>query len=221
LSAIAELRSIWVYTHDSIGVGEDGPTHQPVEQIASLRAIPGVVVIRPCDANETRCAWQVAVENDDGPTVLILSRQHVPTLDRRHFAPAEELRRGAYVLNPDVDQPDLILIATGSEVSLIVGAEPVLSARGLRVRLVSMPSWELFARQSAEYRERVLPRAVGARLAVEAGVSLGWHRWVGDHGDILSVDRFGASAPGATVMKEYGFSVDHVVKRALALTGRA
>ncbi len=220
LSAIAELRSIWVYTHDSIGVGEDGPTHQPVEQIASLRAIPGMIVIRPGDANETRCAWQVAVENHDGPTVLVLSRQHLPTLDRKRFAPAEELRRGAYVLNRDVADPELILIATGSEVSLIVGAEPLLRERGLRVRLVSMPSWELFARQTPEYREEVLPRAVRARLAVEAGNSLGWDRWVGSDGDVLCVDRFGASAPGGTVMKEYGFTVDHVVERALALVGK-
>ena len=173
LSAIAELRSIWVYTHDSIGVGEDGPTHEPVEQIASLRAIPGLIVLRPCDANETRVAWQVAVENRDAPTALLLSRQHVPTLDRRVLAPAEDLRRGAYVLNRGVSDPELILIATGSEVSLIVAAEPVLSQRGLRVRLVSMPSWELFERQTGEYRESVLPRAVKARLAVEAARSLG------------------------------------------------
>src|SRR5262249_46859126 len=153
--------------------GEDGPTHEPIEQLASLRAIPGMVVIRPCDANETRWAWQVAVENHDGPTVLALSRQHVPTLDREQFAPAEELRKAPYVLNRDVDSPELILIATGSEVSLIIGAEAILRERGLRVRLVSMPSWELFARQTPEYREEVLPRAVRARLAVEAGASFG------------------------------------------------
>jgi transketolase len=220
LSAIAKLRSIWVYTHDSIGVGEDGPTHQPVEQIASLRVIPGMIVLRPCDANETRVAWQVALENHDGPTVLVLTRQHVPTLDRRVLAPAEELRRGAYVLNAGESDPELILIGTGSEVSLIVAAEPVLRQRGLRVRLVSMPSWELFERQPEDYRERILPRAVGARLAVEAGRSLGWDRWVGSDGDILSVDRFGASAPGGVVMKEYGFTVDNVVARALALLGK-
>ena len=220
LSAIAKLRSIWVYTHDSIGVGEDGPTHQPVEQIASLRAIPGLTVIRPCDANETRCAWQVAVENHGGPTVLVLSRQALPTLDRRHLAPAEELRRGAYVLNREVTDPELILIATGSEVSLIVASEPVLRRRGLRVRLVSMPSWALFEQQTAGYRDGVLPRAVKARLVVEAACSLGWDRWVGSEGDILAIDRFGASAPGGTVMKEYGFSADHVVARALALVGK-
>jgi transketolase len=220
LSAIARLRSIWVYTHDSIGVGEDGPTHEPVEQIASLRAIPGMIVLRPGDANETRCAWQVAMESHDVPTVLLLSRQHVATLDRRALAPAEGLRRGAYVLNRGEGHPQLILIGTGSEVPLIVAAEPVLRQRGLRVRLVSMPSWELFARESEEYRESVLPKAVKAKLAVEAGRSFGWERWVGAEGDVLSVERFGASAPGAVVMKEYGFSVDHVVARALALLSR-
>jgi transketolase len=219
LSAIAKLRSIWVYTHDSIAVGEDGPTHEPVEQLASLRAIPGVIVLRPCDANETRVAWQVAMENHDRPTVLALTRQHVPTLDRRVLAPAEELRQGAYVLNPSESHPELILIGTGSEVSLIVAAEPILRQEGLRVRLVSMPSWELFERQPDDYREQVLPRAVTARLAVEAARSFGWERWVGSHGDVLSIDRFGASAPGETVMKEYGFTVDNVVARALALLG--
>lgn len=217
LSAIAGLRSIWVYTHDSIGVGEDGPTHEPVEQIASLRAIPRMTVLRPCDANETRVAWQVAVENRDGPTVLVLSRQHTPTLDRAELAPAEGLRRGAYVLNPDEREPEVILIGTGTEVALIVGAEPLLRQRGVRVRLVSMPSWELFAKQSDDYREGVLPRAVKARLSVEAASSMGWERWVGSEGDILSVDRFGASAPGDIVMRQYGFTVDHVVERALAL----
>jgi transketolase len=220
LSAIARLRSIWIYTHDSIGVGEDGPTHEPVEQLASLRAIPGLVVIRPGDANETRCAWQVAMERHDGPTVLALSRQNVPTLDRGALAPAEGLRRGAYVLNPGERDPELILIGTGSEVPLVVAAEPVLRGRGVRARLVSMPSSELFERQDAAYRESVLPRAVKARLAVEAACSFGWERWVGEDGDVLSVDRFGASAPGALVMKEYGFTVDDVVARALTLLSR-
>jgi transketolase len=220
LSAIAHLRSIWIYTHDSIGVGEDGPTHQPVEQIASLRAIPGLTVIRPGDANETRVAWQLAVEHHDTPTVLVLSRQNVPTLDRRDLAPAEGLRRGAYVLNEGAHDPELILIATGSEVPLIVAAEARLRQDGLRVRLVSMPSWELFQAQDAAYREQVLPRAVKARLAVEAARSFGWERWVGSDGDVLSVDRFGASAPGERVLAEFGFTVDNVVERALALLAR-
>jgi transketolase len=219
LSAIAGLGTIWVYTHDSIGVGEDGPTHEPVEQLATLRAIPGTTVIRPGDANETRVAWQVALENRHAPTVLVLSRQSTPTLDRTRLAPAEGLRRGAYVLNPEETDPQLVLIGTGTEVALIVGAEPLLRKSDVRVRLVSMPSWELFAAQSHAYRESVIPGAVKPRLAVEAARSLGWERWVGDSGDVLSVERFGASASGAVVLKEYGFTVDHVVSRALALLG--
>ena len=219
LSAIAELGAIWVYTHDSIGVGEDGPTHEPVEQLATLRAIPGITVIRPGDANETRVAWQVAVENRSAPTALILSRQSTPTLDRATWASAEGLRRGAYVLNPAETDPELILIATGTEVALVVGAEALLRHRGIRVRLVSMPSWELFAAQSDAYQETVLPRSVKVRLAVEAARSMGWERWVGSDGDVLSVERYGASAPGGVVLKEYGFSVDHVVACAFALLG--
>ena len=219
LSAIAGLGTVWVYTHDSIGVGEDGPTHEPVEHLATLRAIPNVTVIRPCDANETRVAWQVALENRSAPTVLVLSRQSTPTLDRTALAPAEGLRRGAYVLNPSDAEPELILIATGTEVSLVVGAEARLRQRGVLARIVSMPSWERFAAQSVAYRDSVLPRAVKARLAVEAGRSLGWERWVGSDGDVLSVDRFGASAPGGVVLKEYGFTVDHVVERALVQLG--
>jgi transketolase len=184
-----------------------------------LRAIPGLTVLRPGDANETRCAWQAAIENRGAPTVLVLSRQAMPTLDRAVLAPAEGLRRGAYVLNPAVSDPDLILIASGSELGLIVGAEPILRERGRRVRLVSMPSWELFERQSAEYRRSVLLPAVKARLAVEAACSFGWERWVGDEGAVLCVDRFGMSAPGDVVMKEYGFTVESVVTRALALGG--
>ena len=220
LSAIAQLHAIWVFTHDSIAVGEDGPTHEPVEQLLALRAIPNLVVLRPADANETRCAWQVAVERRDGPTALVLTRQHVPTLDRRLYAPADGLRRGAYVLNPEEPDPELVLIGTGSEVSLVAAAQRVLRERGVRVRVVSMPSWELFAAERAEYRDSVLPPPVTARLAVEAGRAIGWERWVGPRGDILSVDRFGASAPGEVVMEEYGFTVEHVVKRALALLGQ-
>ncbi|UJR79486.1 transketolase [Sandaracinus amylolyticus] len=220
LSAIARLHTIWVFTHDSIAVGEDGPTHQPVEHLLALRAIPGLVVLRPADANETRCAWQVALERKEGPTALALTRQHVPTLDRGVYAPAEGLRRGAYVLNPDRTDPEIILIGTGSEVSLVVAAERVLRDRGVRARVVSMPSWELFEAESAEYRERVLPSSLTARLAVEAGRALGWDRWVGSSGAVVSVDRFGASAKGDVVMQEYGFTVDHVVARALALLGR-
>jgi transketolase len=224
LAALARLHSIFVFTHDSIGVGEDGPTHEPIEQLAGLRAVPDLLVIRPCDANETRWAWQVAIEERDRPTALILTRQHVPTLDRGTFAPAEMLRRGAYTLNPaDDGAPDIVLIASGSEVSLIVEAEPILRASGVRARLVSMPSWRIFEEQTAEYRESVLPAPITARLAVEAASPLGWERWTGSRGSILGLDRFGASAPGDVVFKELGFTVDNVVERALALaaTGQA
>ena len=220
LSAIAHLPVIWVFTHDSIAVGEDGPTHQAVEQVLSLRAIPNMIVLRPGDANETRVAWQIAVERTTGPTTLVLTRQNVPTLDRGEYAPADEVRRGAYVLNPQETAPELILIATGSELGLVAGAERVLRAEGVRVRIVSMPSWELFAAEPAAYREHVLPATVTARLAVEAGRAIGWERWVGPHGEVLSVDRFGASAPGDVVMKELGFTVENVVARARALLER-
>ncbi|MBN2099182.1 MAG: transketolase, partial [Dehalococcoidia bacterium] len=218
LAALMGLRVIYVFTHDSIAVGEDGATHQPVEQVASLRAIPGLTLIRPCDANETAVAWRVAIESRDKPVALILTRQNVPTLDRGHFAPAEGLRRGAYVLADAANaKPDLILIASGSEVGLIVAAQQKLLEQKITVRLVSMPSWELFEAQSPEYRESVLPKSVRVRLAVEAGVTQGWHKYVGDQGDVIGVDRFGASAPGPTVMREYGLSADNVYLKALTL----
>jgi transketolase len=218
LAALGDLHVVFVFTHDSIGVGEDGPTHQPVEQVASLRAIPNLLDLRPCDANETRWAWQVAIEERGRPSALFLTRQNVPTLDRSVFAPAEGLRRGAYVLDrgDEARDPDLILLASGSEVSLVVAAAARLRASGLRVRVVSMPSWRLFGEQPAEYRESVLPARVTARLAVEAGSPLGWERWVGLQGTVLGVDRFGASAPGGVVMERYGFTVERVVERALA-----
>ena len=214
LSALARLGSVWVYTHDSIGVGEDGPTHQPIEHYLALRAIPDLLFIRPGDANETAWAWRVAIQNRHRPAVLALTRQAVPTLDRSMYASAEGLTRGAYVLNPGAPDPDLILIATGSELQHIVGAEPVLAAKGIRVRLVSMPCWELFEEQTAEYRDSVLPASVTARLAVEAGCSTGWDRWVGPRGAVVSMDRFGASAPGDVLMKEFGFTSDAVARAA-------
>jgi transketolase len=215
LSALMRLGSVWVFTHDGLGVGEDGPTHQPIEHYAALRAIPDLLFIRPCDANETVEAWRVAIGNRHRPTCLALTRQEVPTLDRGRFAAAAGLARGAYVLNPEVTHPDLLLIATGSEVQYVVAAAEQLAARGTAVRLVSMPCWELFDEQPREYREAVLPPNVGARVAVETGTSLGWHRWVGPRGRILSVDRFGASAPGPEVTRRYGFTVDQVVASAL------
>ena len=221
LSALARLGSIWVYTHDSIGVGEDGPTHQPVEHFLALRAIPDLLFMRPGDANETEWAWKIAIKNRHRPTAMALTRQNVPTLDRAVYASAEGVTRGAYVLNPRAAAtPDIILIATGSEVQHIVAAEAVLAKKGITARLVSMPCWELFEEQSAEYRESVLPRAVTARLAVEMGCSLGWERWTGSDGATVTLDRFGASAPGEVVIKELGFTAERVVGAAEALLAR-
>jgi transketolase len=218
LAALMELGVIYVFTHDSIGVGEDGPTHQPVEQLAALRAIPRLVVIRPGDANETAVAWRVAIENRRRPVALVLSRQNMPILDRGQFAAAEGLRRGAYVLaDAPQGKPDVVLIGTGSEVSLTVAAREKLAESKIQARVVSMPSWELFDAQPREYRDTVLPPSVRPRLVVEAALPQGWHRYVGDGGDILGVERFGASAPGPVVMEKLGFTVDNVVHRALAL----
>jgi transketolase len=218
LAALMGLHVVHVFTHDSIALGEDGPTHQPVEQLASLRAIPNLTVIRPGDANETAVAWRVALEARNRPVLIVLSRQDVPTLDRARYAPAEGLRRGAYVLSDAAaGKPALILIASGAEVGLIVTAAERLQAQGIAVRCVSMPSWELFDALPQPERDAVLPPSVGARLAVEAGVAQGWHRYVGAAGDVLGVERFGASAPGDTLLREYGFTVDNVCARARAL----
>jgi transketolase len=220
LAALMRLHVVYVFTHDSIGLGEDGPTHQPVEQLAALRAIPRLIVIRPGDANETAVAWRVALETRDRPVALVLSRQAVPTLDRGRFAAADGLRRGAYVLSDPADgRPELILIASGSELGLIAAAAERLEKQGVAVRCVSMPSWELFDALPQTERDAVLLPSVRARLAVEAGAPQGWHRYVGDAGDVLGVDRFGASASAEVLMREYGFSVDEVCRRALALRG--
>jgi transketolase len=221
LAALMEQRVIFVFTHDSIALGQDGPTHQPVEQLASLRAIPHLIVIRPCDANETAVAWRVAIETRDRPVALVLTRQDVPTLDRAHYAAADGLRRGAYVLTDAPNgKPDIILIGTGSEVSLIVAAGHRLTAKEINVRIVSMPSWELFDAQPRSYRDAVLSPSVRARLAVEAGASQGWCKYAGDEGDVIGVDRFGASAPGEVVLREYGFTVEKVYDCAMKLMGR-
>jgi len=217
LSAISRLGTVWVFTHDSIGVGEDGPTHQPVEHYAALRAIPELLFFRPGDANETAWAWRTAIANRHRPSVLALTRQKIPTLDRTKFAGPEGLARGAYVLNPEVERPDLILLSSGSEVSLIVDAATQLAADGVKVRLVSMPCWELFEEQEPSYRDAVLPPSVRKRLAVEAGVTLGWERFTGLDGDTVTLDRFRASAPGPRVMQELGFTVENVGARARAL----
>jgi len=218
LAALMGLGVIYVFTHDSIAVGEDGPTHQPVEHLAALRAIPRLVVIRPGDANETAAAWRVAIETRDRPVALILSRQNVPTLDRKEFAAADGLRKGAYILaDAPSGKPDIVLIGTGSELSLVVAARQKLLERKIDARVVSMPSWELFEMQPKDYRDSVLPPSIRPRLAVEAGLPQGWHRYVGDGGDMLGVERFGASAPGNVVLEKFGFTVEHVVERAITL----
>jgi len=218
LSAISELPTIFVWTHDSIGLGEDGPTHQPIEQLMSLRAMPGFTVIRPGDANETVEAWKVTMEHKEGPVGLVLSRQKLPVQDREKLGSSGGVRQGAYVLAEASKTPArLILIASGSEVFLAVDAREKLEAEGIPTRVVSMPSSTLFDRQPREYRESVIPPGVRARLAIEAGASLGWKRYVGDGGDSVSLDRYGASAPGEVVLRELGFSVENVVRRAKAL----
>jgi transketolase len=219
LSALMGLPVVWVWTHDSVAVGEDGPTHEPIEHYASLRAIPELWVIRPSDANETAVAWRVALEREDGPVALLLSRQNITVLDREEVAPAAELERGGYVLWESVQEgvADLILIATGAEVGQTLEAARQLAREGAGVRVVAMPCMELFERQPADYHRAVLPPAVSARLAVEPGASMSWWRWVGSHGDVLGIDHFGASAPGPKVLEEFGFSAENIAARARAV----
>jgi transketolase len=218
LAAMMRVPVIYVMTHDSIGLGEDGPTHQPVEQLASLRAIPNLCVIRPADANETAYAWRAAVERMDGPTMLVLTRQAVPVLDRARCAAAEGLLKGGYVLSKEPSEAlDLILIATGSEVHIALGAQRELLAAGHAVRVVSLPSWELFRNQPRSYRDEVLPPKVTARLAVEAGSPQGWLEWVGGAGAVIGIERFGASAPGAVNFEHYGFTIENVKEKAMQL----
>jgi transketolase len=219
LSALIGLPVAWVWTHDSIGVGEDGPTHQPVEHHMALRAIPNLWYVRPADANETVMAWRITLEREEGPVALALSRQKLPTLDRSEVAPADAALRGAYALwQSGGGDPDLILLATGSEVHVALAAARTLDAN---VRVVSMPCWELFEAQPQAYRDEVLPPSVEARLSVEAGISLGWERWVGLRGASVAVDRFGASAPAGRIFAELGFTAANVAERARALLGAA
>lgn len=215
LSALSHYPCIWIFTHDSIGLGEDGPTHQPVEQLAALRAIPDLVVIRPADANEVSEAWRVVIARRHGPTALILTRQSVPVIDRQVYAPASGLQKGAYVLADVGDKaPELVLMASGSEVSLIIESAMRLVMEGVSLRLVSFPSWELFKKQDVTYQQQVLPPEIKARLAVEAGVSQGWERWVGNQGAVISIERFGASAPYKIIFEKYGLTADHIVEEA-------
>jgi transketolase len=221
LASIMELHVVYVFTHDSIGMGEDGPTHQPIEHLASLRAMPGIVVIRPADANETVEAWRYAIEEKEKPVALILTRQSVPVLDRNELASEIGLVKGGYVLaDSQGEYPQLILIASGSEVPLIVETRKRLLDQHIGVRLVSMPSWELFEEQTQEYRDSVLPPAVVARISVEAGSSFGWQKYTGTLGENISIDHFGASAPGPVILREFGFTVDHILQRALKLLER-
>jgi transketolase len=215
LAALMHLPVIYIMTHDSIGLGEDGPTHQPVEHIASFRAMPGICVIRPADANETACAWRAAMARTNGPTMLVLSRQNLPILDRSKLAGAEGVLKGAYVLAKEkTGTPDIILMASGAEAHLLLQAQEQLLNAKINARVVSMASWELFREQPQSYRDEVLPPATKARLAVEAGSPLGWRDWVGDHGDIIGITRFGASAPAKELFKQYGFTVENIVERA-------
>jgi transketolase len=223
LAALSHIQVLFVFTHDSIGLGEDGPTHQSVEHLAALRAIPNLVVIRPADAFETREAWRAALKRSTGPTAFALSRQKVALIDRKRFADARGLHKGAYVLAEAENKsgkemkPRLILIATGSEVGLAMQAREKLTKNGIPTRVVSMPCWEFFDEQSPKYKESVLPSNVKARLAIEAGVSLGWSKYIGLSGDTLTVDRFGASAPAEDVFRDYGFTVENVVRKAKKL----
>jgi transketolase len=219
LAALMEQPVIYVFTHDSVWVGEDGPTHQPVAHMLALRAIPGLVVLRPADANETAAAWAVALERTSGPTALLLSRQGLPVLKAAREVGRNAVARGAYVLSDaEGGTPAVVVIATGGEVTLAIGAASELAGRGIKARVVSMPSWELFAEQSEDYRQLVLPPGI-PRLAVEAGVTLGWRDIVGDTGAVIGIDRFGASAPGAEVAEKFGLTVEAVVEKAVELVG--
>jgi transketolase len=216
LAALSEVQVIYVFTHDSIGLGEDGPTHQPIEHLAALRAIPHLFLIRPADPAEVSEAWRMAILRRTAPTALALTRQKVPVIDRKKYGKADGLRRGGYVL-ADADSARLILIGTGSEVSLVLEAHEKLLAENIPTRVVSLPCWELFEQQSQEYRDEVLPSSITARLAVEAGVRQGWERYTGSNGDVICLDRFGASAPGDIALRELGFNVENVLKHARAL----
>jgi transketolase len=217
LAAIMKIRPIFIYTHDSIGMGEDGTTHQPVEQLIGLRSVPDLTVIRPADANETAQAWRVALEHSGGPVALILTRQNVPTIDQEKYSKATNVEKGAYILSDCGGEPKVILMGSGSEVHLLLEAQEKLKSESINVRVISFPSWELFDAQSATYKEQVLPKKIRRRLAVEAGSPIGWCKYVTDDGDVIGVNKFGESAPGEQVMKEYGFSVENVVAKTKAL----
>ncbi|MCW3091140.1 MAG: Transketolase [Ferruginibacter sp.] len=220
LAAIMKIRAIFIFTHDSIGLGEDGTTHQPIEQLISLRSIPNLIVIRPADANETAQAWRVAIEHKTGPVVIVLTRQNLPVIDQQQFTKATELEKGAYILADSEKEPDVILMGSGSEVTLLLQARDALAAESIAARVVSMPSWELFDKQDAAYKEKVFPKATRKRLAVEAGSTLGWQKYTTDEGDTIGMTGFGESAPAEELFKLFGFTVENVVSRAKALINR-
>lgn len=220
LAAMMGIRVIYVFTHDSIGLGEDGPTHQPIEQLAGLRTVPGLVTIRPADAHETLEAWKVGMERRHGPTALVLSRQKLPLLDQTALAPANGLQRGGYTLWESSGKPEVILIGTGSEVHIALEAGKLLKEKGIKARVVSLPSWELFDNQSEDYRNTVLPPEVTVRISIEAASTFGWERYVGLKGTVIGIDRFGASAPADVIYEKLGLTASNVVDEALRLIGR-
>jgi len=218
VASLMKLPIIYIFTHDSVAVGEDGPTHQPVEQIASLRSIPNLTVIRPADAEETADAWKIAITSTNSPIALILSRQNLPILNKSNGQ--KIVTSGAYILEDTEELPDIILIATGSEVHLAVEARKVLTEKGIKTRVVSMPSWELFDQAPQYYKDKVLPPEIKTRIAIEAGIPMGWDKYVGDNGAIIGISGFGASGPGDEVLKKFGFTAENIVKKSLELLGR-
>jgi len=220
VAALMQIHAIFIFTHDSIGLGEDGPTHQPIEHLMSLRAMPGMTIIRPADANETSAAWRVAVKNKD-PVILVLTRQKLPVLNSKKYSTIEGVAHGAYILaEAKSKKPDIIIIATGSEVHLALDVRKKLTAKGIQARVVSMPSWELFEKQSIKYKKKILLSDV-PKLAVEAGSTMGWYKYVGENGDVIGIDRFGASGRGDVVLEKFGFSVENITKHAETLLRRA
>jgi len=220
LSALMKLRTIFIFTHDSIGLGEDGPTHQPIEHLASLRAIPNVIVIRPADANETSEAWKFALKHKGGPVILALTRQKLPCFDRTVFSPANYLTKGAYILKDSNDVPDIILMASGSEVDLIIKASEKLETEGIKTRVVSFPSWEIFEMQDEKYKKSVFPDGIKTRLAVEAGVKQGWEKYIGEKGDVICMKSFGASAPDKVLFEKFGFTIENILQKAKQLLNK-
>jgi len=217
LAALMGVRVIYVFTHDSIALGEDGPTHQPIEQLAGLRSVPNLVTIRPADATETVEAWKIALERESGPTALVLSRQNIPVLNRKELAPASGTRQGGYILWETAATPDIVVIGTGSEVHIALEAGKLLEDKGVKARVVSLPSWELFDDQPTEYRNEVLPPNLKARVAIEAASPMGWERYVGQEGVTMGLPGFGTSAPGKVIYEKLGLTVQHVVNESLKL----